>query len=184
MKLLLKTASSPFYYKIREIDNHIIIIDNREKVINFINAANNSNRGKKCISTWDFSTLYTNIPHDQLKMNMRKFVSNIFVCNNKVKNPKKFVCCSDKHSIAYYSKSHSSTNISFDEEQLINAGKFIIDNSYMKFHDNIFRQVIGIPMGTNCTPYLGNIYLHVFEFDYIKNLVVNEDIDTARKIHI
>ena len=183
LKLLLKTANMSFNYKIKGIENHISIIDNRNKVINFINLANNSNGDRKCISTWDFSTLYTNIPHDQLKANIRKFVCNIFECNEKVKNPKKFVCSSDYRKIAYYSKSRSrSNNVCFDRNQLIDAIEFIIDHSYIKFHNNIFRQQIGIPMGTNCAPFLANIYLHVYEYDYIKALISKGDISTAKCI--
>ena len=182
LKLLLKTANSSVHYKFKEIDNHIFIIDNRNKVIDFINASNNTNSEKKCISTWDFSTLYTKIPHDQLKRNVGNFIRNIFQCIRKSKDPKSFLCCSEKRNIAYYSKSRSSSNISFDEERLIKVVEFIIDNSYIKFHDEIFRQVIGIPMGTNCAPYLANIYLHVFEYNYIKGLISRGEIDTAKRL--
>ena len=33
---------------------------------------------------------------------------------------------------------------------------FVIDNSYVAFKDKLYRQVIGIPMGTSCAPYLAN----------------------------
>ena len=32
---------------------------------------------------------------------------------------------------------------------------FLVDNIFLKFDGNRFRQVIGIPMGTNCAPLLG-----------------------------
>ena len=47
---------------------------------------------------------------------------------------------------------------------------FYIDNSYVVFKGKIHRQIIGIPMGTNCAPYLANIFLHMYEVDFIEKL--------------
>ena len=46
----------------------------------------------------------------------------------------------------------------------------------------IFRQVIGIPMGTNSGPQIANVYLHVYEYDYIQSLIVLSDEDYLRKL--
>ena len=35
-------------------------------------------------------------------------------------------------------------------------------------------------MGTNCAPYLANLFLHVYEYDYLKHLVNIGDINTAK----
>jgi hypothetical protein len=35
----------------------------------------------------------------------------------------------------------------------------------------VYRQCIGIPMGTNCAVYLANFYLFTYEFDFIKRLL-------------
>ena len=54
--------------------------------------------------------------------------------------------------------------------QLIECLYFVIDNSYVVFKGKIHRQIIGIPMGTNCAPYLANIFLHMYEVDFIEKL--------------
>ena len=41
----------------------------------------------------------------------------------------------------------------------------------------IFKQVLGIPMGTNCAPYLANLFLHCSEARYIENLIRTERSD-------
>ena len=33
--------------------------------------------------------------------------------------------------------------------------------------NQIFRQEIGIRMGTDCAPYLANLFLFVYEFDFM-----------------
>ena len=183
LKRMLQTANSSKHYRIKHIDNCVFIIDNRNKVVNFINKANQLKGGKrKSITSWDFSTLYTKIPHTQLKSNIEKFVHNIFNCLEKDNAGKKYICCSAKSKIAYYTKNRSKNNICMDKVELIKAINFIIDNSYVLFHDVVYRQVIGIPMGTNCAPFLANIYLHVFEYDYTQYLIENNHIDTAKSL--
>ena len=54
--------------------------------------------------------------------------------------------------------------------QLIDCINFIINNSYVVFKGKVYRQVVGIPMGTNCAPYLANIFLHMYEVEFIKKL--------------
>ena len=56
---------------------------------------------------------------------------------------------------------------------------FIIDNSFIVYQNKVSRQIIGIPMGKNCAPDLANIYLHVFEYDYIQSLVLSGKLDVA-----
>ena len=181
LKLLVKFARTSFKYRVQAIDNCIFIVDNRDKVIKFLEESNHSSSNNKCVSTWDFATLYTKIPHDKLKHKISLFISKIMddvACSNKAA---KFICCSSK-SRAYFSKSRSKTNVSYSKEELADKVKLIIDNCYVSYHENIFRQVIGIPMGTNCAPYLANVFLHIYEYDYLKMLVEKGEIVTARKL--
>ena len=53
---------------------------------------------------------------------------------------------------------------------------YIIDNSYIVY-GKVHRQILGIPMGTNCAP-----FLHVYEYKYLLTLVQDNKMDTARKI--
>ena len=43
---------------------------------------------------------------------------------------------------------------------------WLIDNIYVTFGDNLFRQVIGIPMGTDCA-LSGKSFLYSYEFKWI-----------------
>ena len=44
---------------------------------------------------------------------------------------------------------------------------FLLDNIYVRFGSSVFRQVIGIPMGTNSAPLLADLFLHTFECDFM-----------------
>ena len=147
-------------------------------MIEFLNKSNNSNDNKQ-ISTWDFSTLYTKIPLDKLKDKVSVFVRKVYAGVLKSKQAK-FITCSDKSHTAYFSKSVSEKNSSFSCDALIAKINCIIDNSYVVYHDKVYRQRIGIPMGTNCAPFLANIFLHVYEYEYLNKLMNEGDVSTAK----
>ena len=98
------------------------------------------------------------------------------------KDIKNYICCSVNSKHAYFSRTKSKTNVCYTKETLVSAIEYIIDNSYITFQDIIYRQIVGIPMGTNCAPYLANIYLHVFEYNYLSLLVSKGQIDIANKL--
>lgn len=52
-------------------------------------------------------------------------------------------------------------------ETLIKMINWLIDNTYVTIGDKVFRQVIGIPMGTDCAPFLANLFLFSFEFQWM-----------------
>ena len=79
LRTLLKFARSSKKYRFEGKFgiNNIPIIDNSDKVIKFTDLCNKT-KSKKTIKTYDFSTLYTSIPHDKLKCKMSNFIHKIF----------------------------------------------------------------------------------------------------------
>ena len=106
LKLLLKSARNSRKYKFsgQQGINNISIIDNHEKVINFMNTCNKS-KSKKTVKPYDFSTLYTSIPHNKLKNKLSEFISKMFdfrakkVQYNQRKNGLTF---STRHALIFY----------------------------------------------------------------------------------
>ena len=49
--------------------------------------------------------------------------------------------------------------------------EYLIDNVYIKVGNNVYRQTIGIPMGTNCVSQLEKLFLFHYEYSYMKNLM-------------
>ena len=48
---------------------------------------------------------------------------------------------------------------------------FLIDNIFVECGGEIFQQVVGIPMGTNCAPLLADIFLYSYEAEFIQTLI-------------
>ena len=137
--------------------------------------SNISSNSRKSVQSFDFKTLYTKIPHTQLKENVETFVKRVFKYKKK-----SFINLTEKS--AYFSNKRSKKCVSLNAAEFLEMVEFIIDNSYVMYQHKVSRQVIGIPMGTNCAPDLANIYLHVFEYNYIHSLVSNGNLDLAAKL--
>ena len=55
---------------------------------------------------------------------------------------------------------------------------------FVKFGGCLFRQVIGIPMGTNCTPLLGDRFLYSYESEVLDSLVRSGHREFARSFNL
>ena len=49
--------------------------------------------------------------------------------------------------------------------------EFLIDNIFVQFGGRVFQQTIGIQMGTNCAPLLGDLFLYSYESDFLDGLL-------------
>ena len=85
--LKLQSTISKNQYKYNNI-NDFFIIEDRKKVVQFITKSNSLNNGDNCstnlnVKTYDFKTLYANIPQSKLKANISKFIVKIFQVKKK-----------------------------------------------------------------------------------------------------
>ena len=113
------------------------------------------------VSTWDFSTLYTSLPHARLKNQLHDLLERVFHTKGKsfiATNYFRTFWTNDRMSMRY---------TYFSCRELCLAIDFLIDNIYVRFGSSVFRQVIGIPMGTNSAPLLADLFLHTFEYDFM-----------------
>ena len=47
---------------------------------------------------------------------------------------------------------------------------FLVNNIYIRFGTKLFRQIVGIPMGTNCAPLVADLFLFCYEIDFMMSL--------------
>ena len=55
----------------------------------------------------------------------------------------------------------------YTENDIINMLEFLVDNIFVVFGGKVFKQIVGIPMGTN----LGDIFLYSYEADFVQSLL-------------
>ena len=47
---------------------------------------------------------------------------------------------------------------------------YLLDDIFIRSGSKLYRQIIGIPMGTNCAPLVADLFLFCYERDFIKSL--------------
>ena len=47
---------------------------------------------------------------------------------------------------------------------------FLLDNINIRFDSKLYRQIVGIPMGTNCAPLVTDLFLFCYERDFMLSL--------------
>ena len=54
---------------------------------------------------------------------------------------------------------------------------FLLDNFFIRFGTKLYRQVVGIPMGTNCAPLGVDLFLFCYERDFMMSLSDDKQAD-------
>ena len=131
-------------------------------------------RGKvDCISTFDFSTLYTKIPHNKLLKVLNDITDTCFKGGDR-----KFL--SATKSGARWVTKPTSVGVTFTQESFKEAVSFLMRNCFFTLGDRVYRQKIGIPMGSDPAPFMANLFLYPYESEYVKK-VQKENIFVARR---
>ena len=47
---------------------------------------------------------------------------------------------------------------------------YLLDNIFIRFGSKLYRQIVGIPMGTNCAPLVEDLFLFCNERDFMLSL--------------
>ena len=137
------------------------VIQNNKPVVDRINKINSK---KKAVSirTFDFSTLYTKIPHDLLKKALFEIVDFVFKGGIS-----KGVYVTDRGA---FWKMPSKGHRMYSKQSIKAVFDFVIDNAFFQVGSKMFRQIIGIPMGSDPAPFIANLFLYVYENRYMEKL--------------
>ena len=139
ISIILNLALDALYDRVDSDSDNSWIIKNNCKVLETLTHCNENPGlpGNHMIATFDFSTLYTALPHDDL-------IRCIVALYNK-----------------YF---HSDIEVFYKNRKLIISKilfvevlKFSVKNNYVLFSDRLYRQKIGIPMGSNFSPNMANL---------------------------
>ena len=91
-------------------------------------------------SSFDFSTLYTSLPHDLIK-------AKVLSLDNWCFNRESPVRTSDK--AGFFSNKKYNSYKCWTCAELCEASTFLMENIYVQFEGMVYQQIVGIPMGTN-----------------------------------
>ena len=140
--------------------NYFWSIKNSSEVIEKLRLRNF--RGSQ-VSSFDFSTLYTSLPHDLIKA---KVLSLVNWCFNR--ESKTYLCTSDK--AGFFSNKKYDSYKCWSCAEFCEAFTFLMENIYVQFDGMVYQQIVGIPMGTNCAPLIADLCLYCYERDFMSDL--------------
>jgi len=143
--------------------------DNSGECIKLLN-----NIKAKSIYSYDFSTLYTNLPLQNVYDNLEKFIIKFFKKSNC-----NYIAVNLYNGISFFTSKIYKSYKMYTLSKLLDSIKFILFNTYITFGNKIFHQTKGIPMGGNSSPIISDLYLCSLEFDYM-NKLIKTDYNRAR----
>ena len=62
--------------------------------------------------------------------------------------------------------------------------EFLVDNIYVRFGRQLFRQMVGLPRGTNCAPLLADLFLYSYENEFLDKIIKEGKRKLSRKINL
>ena len=121
----------------------------------------------KSVATYDFSTLYTKIPHTELISVLDEITD---FCFNGCSDSKLWINNGTARWCHTPKKESNLKKRLVGKEMVKKEIAFLLGNCYFKVGKNVFKQVIGIPMGTDPAPFMANLFLYNYENKFIKEL--------------
>ena len=115
------------------------------------------------LSTYDFSTLYTTLPHNLIKDKVIDLIQRTFTRKGSL-----YLACNEKHAF-FTSEEHTNHNL-WSCQKVCEALTYLLDNIFIRFGNKIYRQIVGILMGTNCAPLVADLFLFCYERDFMVSL--------------
>ena len=88
-----------------------------------------------------------------------------------------YIACNDKNA---FIKSDAVRNYNlWSFQKVCEALTFLLDNIYIRFGSKLYRQIVGIHMGTNCAPLVADLFLFWYERDFMPSLSDDNQSDAA-----
>ena len=115
------------------------------------------------MSTYDFSTLYTTLPHHLIKDKLIDLINRTFIRENT-----QYLACNEE--CAFFTSDVYNNHNLWSCQKVCDALVYLLDNIFIRFGTKLNRQTIGIPMGTNCAPIVADFFLFCYERDFMKSL--------------
>ena len=109
------------------------------------------------MSAYDFSTLYTTLPHNLIKK-LTELIEQTFNRESSF-----YLACNDKN--AFFNSEQPKRYKLWSCQKMCDALHYLLDNIFIRFGSKLYRQVVGIPMGFNCAPLVADLFLFYHERD-------------------
>ena len=120
------------------------------------------------LSTHDFPILYTKLPHNLIKEKLIDLIERTFQKEGSL-----YLACNVRNAL-FTSEEHNSYTL-WPCQMVSEALIFLLDNIYIRFGTKLYRQIVGIQMGTNSAPLVADLFLFCYEREFMMSLSAGKD---------
>ena len=128
------------------------------------------------MSTYDFSTLYTALPHNLIKDKLIDLIERTF---QREGSP--YLAFNDRNT--FFTSEKPKKYHAWSCQNVRDALTFLLDKFFIRFGTKLYRQVVWILMGTNCAPLVADLFLFCYERDFIMSLSDDKQADVIDTIN-
>ena len=148
--------------------NRFWVIENSSPIIEKLTRIN-ERKNAKDISTYDFSTLYTKLEHENLIQNLNEIIDFAFKGGKKKAEYRKYITVT-KYATFFTKKKRAGEN-SFTKQEVKQLVSHLIKETYFEIGNLLFKQCIGIPMGIDPAPFWANLHLYAYEYKFMTTMM-------------
>ena len=141
-------------------------VQNNKPVIDAMNGLN-KRRKATSVSTFDFSSFYTKLPHNKLLMVLNSLID---FCFDGGEN--KYITVNNYG--AHWVKKITDNAKCLNKLQIKDAIAYLLFNCYFTVDPKIFCQITGIPMGSDPVHFFANLFLYFYESKWMNKLKKND----------
>ena len=122
------------------------------------------------LSTYDFSTLYATLPYNLIKEKLTELIEHTFYREGSL-----YLALNGKN--AFFTSEQPKRYKLWSCQKMCDALHYLLDKIFIRFGSKLYRQIVGIPMGTNCAPLVADLFLFCYERDFMFSLSDNDQTD-------
>ena len=110
------------------------------------------------------------MPHNLIKDKLTELIEQTFNRKGSL-----YLACNDKN--AFFTSEQPKRYKLWSCQKMCDALHYLLDNIFIRFGSKLYRQIVGIPMGTNCAPLVADLFLFCYERDFMLSLSDNNQAD-------
>ena len=115
------------------------------------------------LSACGFSTLYTALPRGLVREGLINLIEWTF---KREGSP--CVACGERR--AFFASEDAKRCGLWSCQSVCEALVYLLDNIYIRFGTELYRQIVGVPMGTGCAPLVADLFLFCYGGDFVASL--------------
>ena len=117
-----------------------------------------------------FPLINTTLPYNLIKDKLIDIIERTFPSESSP-----YLACNDRN--AFFTSEQRKKYHAWSCKNVYDALTILMDNIFIRFGTKVYRQVVGIPTGTNCAPLVADLFLFCYERSFMLSLSDDKQAD-------